>query len=243
MIELYHVKKTYPGAQRASLDDVNLSIDKGEFVVLAGASGAGKSTLLRLLFGAEQASSGQVLFLGRNLGRLPARTLPQVRRHIGIVFQDFKLLPQLSALDNVAVALEVQGRPRDEVVARSLQALQDVGLVHRLHQSVTALSGGEQQRVAIARALVVKPALLLCDEPTGNLDATRAKEVIELLETAHIRGTTVVVATHDPGLLGGGRRRMVMIEEGRVAHDAPAYGDIGSISARDVLGGRSERAA
>ncbi|MDP2340658.1 MAG: cell division ATP-binding protein FtsE [Deltaproteobacteria bacterium] len=225
MIELYHVGKVYPGAERPALDDVNLSIGKGEFVFLSGASGAGKSTLLRLLFCAEHASTGQVLLQGKNLARLGRHETAKVRRTIGVVFQDFKLLPTLSVLDNVALALEVQGKSRDDVVRRCLTVLKEVGLSHKTHQPTAALSGGEQQRVAIARALVVEPAVLLCDEPTGNLDAERAREVMELLMTAHVRGTTVVVATHDPALLSGGRRRVIALDQGTIAHDAPAFGD------------------
>lgn len=231
VIELYHVGKVYPGADRPALDDVNLTIDKGEFVVLAGASGAGKSTLLRLLFCAETASSGQVMLQGRNLARLSRADIARQRRAIGVVFQDFKLLANLSVLDNVALALEVQGKSRDDVVRRCVNVLKEVGLSHKTHHPAASLSGGEQQRAAIARALVVEPAVLLCDEPTGNLDAERAREVIELLVTAHVRGTTVVVATHDPQLLSGGRRRVVVIDQGRVTHDAPAF-DLGD--GRDV---------
>lgn len=227
MIELFHVGKTYPDGERAALHDVNLTIAKGEFVVLAGPSGAGKSTLLRLLFCAEQASSGQVLLMGKNLARLKRGETARVRRTVGVVFQDFKLLPNLSVLDNVALALEVQGRSTDDIVRKCMTVLSEVGLAHKTHQAAASLSGGEQQRVAIARALVVEPAVLLCDEPTGNLDAERAREVIELLMTAHIRGTTVVVATHDPALLSAGRRRVVVLEGGRVVHDAPAFADFG----------------
>ena len=232
MIELFHVGKVYPDGERAALHDVNLSIAKGEFVVLAGPSGAGKSTLLRLLFCAEQASTGQVLLMGKNLARLKRGETARVRRTVGVVFQDFKLLPTLSVLDNVALALEVQGRSADDITRRCLAVLSEVGLAHKTHQAAASLSGGEQQRVAIARALVVEPALLLCDEPTGNLDAERAKDVIDLLMTAHVRGTTVVVATHDPALLSAGRRRVVVLEGGRVVHDAPAFADIGGHDAR-----------
>jgi len=226
VIELYHVGKVYPGADRPALDDVNLKIDKGEFVVFAGASGAGKSTLLRLLFCAEFATTGQVILQGRNLARLGRGEVARARRTIGVVFQDFKLLGQLTVLDNVALALEVQGKARDDIVRRCVQVLKEVGLSHKTHHPAASLSGGEQQRVAIARALVVEPAVLLCDEPTGNLDAERAREVVELLQTAHVRGTTVVVATHDPALLSGGRRRIISIDQGRVTHDAPAFADV-----------------
>jgi cell division transport system ATP-binding protein len=223
VIELFHVSKRYSGTDRAALEDVNLSVDKGEFCLLAGPSGAGKSTLLRLLFCADFASSGQVILQGKNLARLKRKHIPLVRRNIGVVFQDFKLLPDLTVLENVALALEVQGRSNDEVRRRSVAVLQQLGLGHKLQQHAKNLSGGEQQRVAIARALVPEPALLLCDEPTGNLDAERAKDILDLLVTAHIRGATVIVATHDPHLLESGRRRVVRIEDGRVVSDVPAF--------------------
>ena len=225
MIELFHVGKVYDNGERPALVDINLSIAKGEFVVLAGPSGAGKSTLMRLLFCAEKATTGQALLMGKNLARLKRAEIARVRRTVGVVFQDFKLLPELSVFDNVALALEVQGRRADDITRRVLGVLTEVGLAHKVHQPAAALSGGEQQRTAIARALVVEPAVLLCDEPTGNLDAERAKEVIDLLLTAHVRGTTVIVATHDPQLLAAGRRRVVVLEGGRVVHDAPAFGE------------------
>jgi cell division transport system ATP-binding protein len=243
MIELFHVTKRYAGADRPALDDVTLEIRKGEFCLLAGPSGAGKTTLLRLLFCAETATSGQVLLGGKNLARLGPARIPEVRRNVGVVFQDFKLLPEVSVLDNVAMALEVQGRRFDEVRGRATEVIKQVGLGHKLHQAAARLSGGEQQRVAIARALVVEPAILLCDEPTGNLDAERARDILELLVTAHVRGTTVVVATHDPSLLGGGRRRIVRLEDGRVAADAPAFSPlpeplVGTAAALAALPGR-----
>ncbi|HEY4223134.1 MAG TPA: cell division ATP-binding protein FtsE, partial [Myxococcota bacterium] len=200
MIELFHVTKRYAGTERPALDDVNLEIKKGELCFLAGPSGAGKSTLLRLLFCAETASSGQAILNGKNLARLSPRQIPHVRRNIGVVFQDFKLLQDVTVFENVALALEVQTRPAAEVRHRTEAVLQQVGLGHKLHQLAKNLSGGEQQRVAIARAIVPEPAILLCDEPTGNLDAERAKDILDLLVTAHVRGTTVVVATHDPQL-------------------------------------------
>ncbi len=226
MIELFHVSKRYPGADKPALDDVTLEIRKGEFCLFAGPSGAGKTTLMRLLFCAETASTGQVLLGGKNLARLTTSRIPEVRRNIGVVFQDFKLLPERSVLDNVALALEVQGRGFEEVRARATNVLEQVGLGHKLRQPAERLSGGEQQRVAIARALVVEPALLLCDEPTGNLDAERARGILELLVTAHVRGTTVVVATHDPTLIGGGHRRVVRLEDGRIVADVPAFSPV-----------------
>jgi cell division transport system ATP-binding protein len=240
MLELFHVTKRYDGTDRPALEDVNLRVDKGEFVLLAGPSGAGKSTLLRLLFCAETASAGQVLMNGKNLARLKPRQIPHVRRSIGVVFQDFKLLPELTVLENVAVALEVQGRPAADVKRRASAVLSQLGLGHKLNQRAMHLSGGEQQRVAIARALVVEPALLLCDEPTGNLDADRAKDILDLLVTAHIRGTTVLVATHDPHLLESGRRRVVRLEDGRVISDVPAFT---SLAPRLVSSASREHAA
>ncbi len=226
MIELFHVTKRYQGTDSPALEDVNLEIKKGEFVLLAGPSGAGKSTLLRLLFCAETCSTGQVMLNGKNLARLRRRQIPHIRRNIGVVFQDFKLLPDVSVLENVALALEVQGRAAVDVRKRASQVLQQVGLGHKLHQRAASLSGGEQQRVAIARALVPEPAMLLCDEPTGNLDAERAKDILALLVTAHIRGTAVIVATHDESLIESGRRRVIRLEDGRVVSDVPAFASL-----------------
>ena len=226
MIELFHVTKRYTATDHPALDDVNLEIRKGELCFLAGPSGAGKSTLLRLLFCAETASSGQVILNGKNLARLKPRQIPQVRRKIGVVFQDFKLLPEATVGENIGLALEVQARPAEEVRRRVRAVLEQVGLAHKLHQAAKNLSGGEQQRVAIARAIIAEPAILLCDEPTGNLDAERAKDILDLLVTAHVRGTTVVVATHDPQLLESGRRRVIRLEDGRITSDVPAFGDV-----------------
>ena len=232
MIELFHVTKRYEGTERPALEDVNLEIKKGEFCLLAGPSGAGKSTLLRLLFCAEACSTGQVILNGKNLARLKRSQIPHIRRNIGVVFQDFKLLQDVSVLENVALALEVQGRSAVEVRRRATAVLQQVGLGHKLHQRAASLSGGEQQRVAIARALVPEPAILLCDEPTGNLDAERAKDILELLVTAHVRGTAVIVATHDASLLESGRRRIIRLEDGRIVSDVPAFGDTRSVRMR-----------
>lgn len=219
MIELYHVVKRYPGQERAALDDVNITIDKGEFCFLTGPSGAGKTTLLRLLFCAERASHGQVLLNGRNVARVAAGQIPYLRRNIGVVFQDFKLLPKSSVAENVALALEVQGRPSRDVQKRTDEMLGHVGLRHKASQSAESLSGGEQQRVAIARALVTDPAILLCDEPTGNLDPERSNDIMELLMRANARGTTILVATHDPALLERYRRRRLALKDGRVDRD------------------------
>jgi cell division transport system ATP-binding protein len=218
MIQLFHVEKRY-GEEAPALLDVTLEIKKGEFVFLTGPSGAGKSTLLRLIFCAEPPTAGQVLVFGRNVARIRASSVPYVRRSIGVVFQDFKLLPNRTLAENVAFPLQVKGvRPAD-VGRRVTQALRGVGLEHRASRFPLSLSGGEQQRAAVARALVGDPALLLADEPTGNLDPDRTAEVLLLLEAANARGTTVVVATHDRAILSRHKKRVVALEAGRVVGD------------------------
>ncbi|MEW5849893.1 MAG: cell division ATP-binding protein FtsE [Myxococcota bacterium] len=216
MIELYHVSKVYGRAELPALDDVNLRVDKGEFVFLTGPSGAGKTTLLRLLFLAEQCTRGQVLIHGKNVAQLPQSHLPVLRRAIGVVFQDFKLIETRTAEQNVALTLEVQGMAHSEIGPRVFEALRRVGLAHKRSSLPQRLSGGEQQRVAIARAIVGDPVLLLADEPTGNLDPERAVDIMNLLADINARGTTVVVATHDPALLERYRRRVIALENGRV---------------------------
>jgi cell division transport system ATP-binding protein len=216
VIELYHVVKRYDGTDRPALDDVNLKVGKGEFCLLNGPSGAGKTTLLRLLFCAETASAGQVLVSGKNVARMPRREIPLLRRHIGVVFQDFKLLPQYSVRENVQLALDVQGRRTDEAHKRTDEVLEQVGLWHKLDTPCEKLSGGEQQRVAIARALVTDPFILLADEPTGNLDPERSQGIMDLLLKANARGTTVIVATHDPMLLERYKHRVITLRDGKV---------------------------
>jgi len=218
MIQLFHVTKEYPGEPPA-LSDVTLQVDKGEFVFLTGPSGAGKSTLLRLIFCAEAPSSGQLLLFGRNVARVSPGEIPWVRRHIGVVFQDFKLLAERTIGENVALPLEVRSLPRREIRRKVQGLLRSVGLEHRAEKFPPSLSGGEQQRVAVARALAADPALLLADEPTGNLDADRTLEVMELLAAANARGTTVVIATHDRSLLQRYTRRVVALERGRLVSD------------------------
>ena len=218
MIQLFHVQKRY-GDEAPALADVSLEIRKGEFVFLTGPSGAGKSTLLRLVFCAEPPTEGQLLVFGRNVARIRASSIPFVRRSIGVVFQDFKLLEHRTLAENVAFPLQVKGVRPAEVERRVVQALRGVGLEHRAGRFPLSLSGGEQQRAAVARALVGDPALLLADEPTGNLDADRTAEVLQLLEAANARGTTVVVATHDRGLLARHKKRVVALEGGRVVSD------------------------
>jgi cell division transport system ATP-binding protein len=218
MIQLFHVTKEYPGEPPA-LHDVTLEVGKGEFVFLTGPSGAGKSTLLRLVFCAEAPTSGQILLLGRNVARIGPRQVPWVRRHVGVVFQDFKLLPGRTVGENVALPLEVRGLSGRELRRRVAGLLRSVGLEHKAGKFPPSLSGGEQQRVAVARALAPDPALLLADEPTGNLDAERTLEVMELLAAANARGTTVIIATHDRSLLERYPRRVVALERGRLVSD------------------------
>lgn len=219
VIELYHVNKRYAGAEQPSLSDINLKIEKGEFCFVTGPSGAGKSTLLKLLFGAEKASGGQVRFQGNDISRMNQHQIAQLRRKIGVVFQDFKLLPDQSVMDNVALTLEVQGRKRAEVTKRCFDILQLVGLAHKSNQNASTLSGGEQQRVAIARALVTDPVLLLADEPTGNLDPERSQDIMNFLLKANARGTTILVATHDPSFMERYKRRLLHIDAGKLVQD------------------------
>jgi cell division transport system ATP-binding protein len=214
MIRLYHVTKTY--GQQDALCDVNLHIPKGDFVYVTGPSGAGKTTLLRLLYGADGPSSGKLLVGGVDASKLTAKQLPFLRRNIGVVFQDFKLIPNRSVADNVGLALEVLGMPRDEIQRRSRAVLNTVGLRGREKAYPLDLSGGEQQRVAVARAIVNDPAILLADEPTGNLDGAMAVEVMEILMAVNLRGTTVMVATHDTGLMNRFPNRKLRFEAGRL---------------------------
>jgi cell division transport system ATP-binding protein len=218
VIQLFHVTKEYPGDGPA-LQDVTLQIDKGEFVFLTGPSGAGKSTLLKLIFCDEPATSGQLLLFGKNVAKIRPAAVPYVRRNIGVVFQDFKLLPQRTVGENVALPLEVRDLADRELKRRVKALLRSVGLEHRADKFPPSLSGGEQQRVAVARALAADPALLLADEPTGNLDPDRTLEVMDLLHGANARGTTVVVATHDRSLLERYKRRVIALERGRLVSD------------------------
>ena len=221
MIEMYHVDMRYPGGTHG-LRDLSISIGRGEFVFLTGPSGAGKTTLLRLLFGAEHPSSGQIVVSGRNVSRLSQALIPELRRQIGVIFQDFKLLPERSVLENVGITLEIAGVSRRELRARVWSMLRRLGLAHRMDHRPRTLSGGEQQRVAIARALVHDPMLLLADEPTGNLDPDLALDIMDIIADAHARGTTVIVATHDPSLLERYPHRRLFLEGGRLVEDRPS---------------------
>ena len=218
MIQLFNICKAYQGDQSA-LHDITLKIGKGEFVYLTGPSGAGKSTLLKLLYCAERPTRGQLLVDGRNITRYGPSHIPALRRNLGIIFQDFKLLTRRTVYENVAFPLEVQGRKRFEISKKVYQTLKNVGLEHRLNHHPLQLSGGEQQRVAVARALVVDPLILLADEPTGNLDPEVTLDIMELFKNANARGTTVVMATHDRNLIRDFPRRVIALEAGQVAGD------------------------
>jgi len=222
LVQLFHVYKQYAG-EGPALVDATLEVAKGEFVFLTGPSGAGKSTLLKLIFCAEPATSGQLLVFGRNVAKIRGRQVPPLRRAIGVVFQDFKLLPHRTVAENVAFPLEVRGQGPKEVARKVAAMLRSVGLELKAGKFPLSLSGGEQQRVAVARALVGDPALLLADEPTGNLDPDRTVEVMDLIEAANARGTTVIVATHDRSLLERYQRRVIALESGRVISDGDAF--------------------
>jgi len=215
MIRIHKLTKEYDGSV-ASLDDISLEIDRGEFVFVTGTSGAGKTTLLRLLLRQQLPTSGQILVNGRNVGALPRSKVPSLRRFIGVVFQDFKLIQRKTALENVAYVLNVAGLSRNEQKRRAYNALRSVGLNHKLNALPRVLSGGEQQRVAIARAVVNEPELLLADEPTGNLDPDLAVEIMRLFREINARGTTVIVATHDRDLIQRMQRRTVVLERGKL---------------------------
>ena len=218
MIKLRQVEKSYPPDQVA-LKDVNLEVGAGEFVFVAGASGAGKSSLLKLLFGAERASSGQVVVGGRNLGVMDIDGIADLRRNIGVVFQDYKLLTRRTVIENIAFGLEVHGVSRVDRFDLASELLRLIGLSSRDKAFPPALSGGEQQRVAIARALIHKPDLILADEPTGNLDPDMSRMVFDLLLEANAAGVTVLVATHDLSAIEELNLRTIVLDRGRVIGD------------------------
>jgi cell division transport system ATP-binding protein len=217
-IRMFHVSKSYLAGSFA-LRDVSIELAKGEFVFLTGPSGAGKTSLLKLIFGAERPSEGQIVVLGRNIARLGESAVPPLRRRVGVVFQDFKLLPRRTVEENVALSLQVTGTPPRETRARVFAILKQLGLQHRRYHHPLSLSGGEQQRVAIARALVNEPEILLADEPTGNLDPELTVEIMDLIASAALRGTTVVVATHELEIVRRYGKRAVRLEGGQIVED------------------------
>ena len=219
MILFDHVTKVYPSQTRPALEDISLEIAKGEFVFLVGSSGSGKSTFLRLVLKEERPTSGKVWVAGKDLTRLSNWKVPKLRRQIGTVFQDFRLLPNKSVFTNVAFALEVIGRPSSQIRRIVPDVLELVGLEGKEDRLPDELSGGEQQRVAIARAFVNKPAILIADEPTGNLDPSTSVGIMKLLDRLNRTGTTVVMATHDAAIVDQMRRRVIELERGHLVRD------------------------
>jgi cell division transport system ATP-binding protein len=217
MIQLYRVTKYYEGVP--ALSDVSFIVDKGEFVFVTGPSGAGKTTLLKIIFCAEHADEGQIIIQGMNTFRLKSSTIPYLRRNMGFVFQDYKLLPHKTVFENIALALKVVGAPYGEIERRAYEVLKKVGMQDKRHLTPPKLSGGEQQKVAVARALVNEPQMLLADEPTGNLDPQSAQEVFRLFKDINMKGTTVLVATHDWETVRKMQRRIITMERGRVLDD------------------------
>lgn len=219
MIRIDNVTKHYNGAARAALDNVTLEIGKGDFVFLVGASGSGKSSLMRLMLREDVPNSGSVYVLGENLKRLPNRRVPYFRRKVGMVFQDFRLLPNKTVAQNVAFSLEVIGKSQGFIQAAVPDVLELVGLAHKAGNLPGELSGGEQQRVALARAIVNKPAILLADEPTGNLDPATSEDIMRLIERINAAGTTVVMATHDRAIVDRLQKRVVVLSHGQILSD------------------------
>jgi cell division transport system ATP-binding protein len=218
LVNMYGVTKVYPGNVEA-LRGVNLNIDKGDFVFIVGPSGSGKSTLLSLIYRGTVPTRGHVLVAGRNVARLRWRDVPMLRRRIGVIFQDYKLLPDRSVYDNVAFALEVIEASPKEIEKKVPQALSMVGLAHKASAMPEELAGGEQQRVAIARAIVNDPLILVADEPTGNLDPDTTLDIMDLLCDINVRGTTVVMATHNHVVVDRMRKRVVQLERGMIVRD------------------------
>ena len=219
MINFDNVSKQYKNSNTPALDGINLNIEQGDFVFLVGQSGSGKSSLLRLLLKEEKPTSGIVTVDGINVAKLPNRKVPAFRRTMGIVFQDFRLLPGKTVFDNVAFGMEVIGKSKKEIQQRIPALLELVGLEEKAHRLPSELSGGEQQRVALARAFVNKPKLLLADEPTGNLDPSTSVGIMKLLDRINRTGTTIVMATHDVAIVDQMRKRIVQMENGKVIRD------------------------
>jgi cell division transport system ATP-binding protein len=221
MIELIHVSKTFQNSWQA-LTDINFLIGKGEFVFLIGPSGSGKSTILKLIMMDDFPDQGVVKVAGFGSDCIKRRQIPQLRRKLGVIFQDFKLLPERTVYENVAFALEVTGESHALIHKKSMAALNQVGLSHKRHSLPYQMSGGEQQKVAIARALVNQPFILLADEPTGNVDPQGTLEIIELLKDINAQGTAVLMATHEQELVKKMPHRVLMLDGGRVVRDLPA---------------------
>lgn len=219
MIRFDDVTKTYQKGAHPALDQVNLEVDRGEFVFLVGPSGSGKSTMISLILAQERPTSGHVHVLGKDLSTVSARRVPFMRRQIGAVFQDFRLLADKNVYDNVALALQVIGAPRHRIKTEVPEVLKMVGLDGKERRQMTELSGGERQRVGIARAMVNRPQILLADEPTGNLDFETGLSIMRLLDRINRTGTTVVMATHDQSIVNQMRKRVVELKEGIIIRD------------------------
>ena len=217
-IRVEDVEKTYPNGVTA-LYGLNLKIKKGDFVFIIGASGSGKSTLMKMLYREEKPTQGEIVIGGVRVDKLRNRKVYKLRRKIGIVFQDFKLLPKMTVYENVAFVLEMFGYPKREVRAKTLKALDLVGLKEKVKNYPDELSGGEQQRVAIARAIVNAPKLVICDEPTGNLDPDTSLEIMKVLEVINNLGTTVIVVTHDRDIVNKMKKRVILLDKGRLKKD------------------------
>lgn len=221
LIRIKDVKKTYKSGTTA-IYDLDLNIQKGEFVFIIGSTGCGKSTLIKMLYREEKPSSGKILVGGLDVGKIKNRKVYKLRRKIGIVFQDYQLLPNSTAYENVAFALEVLGLPKDEIHAKVMKVLDLVGLKNKAKQYPNHLSGGEQQRVAIARSIVNGPKILICDEPTGNLDPKTSIEIMEVLEAINELGTTIIMVTHDIDIVKRMKKRVVLLDSGRIVKDYKA---------------------
>lgn len=218
LIKMRNVKKQYKNGVTA-LYDVDLDIEKGEFVFIIGSTGCGKSTLIKMLYREEKPTSGSINVGGIDVAKLRNGKVYKIRRKIGVVFQDFKLLNRLNVYENVAFALEIFGLPKSEIHGRVLKVLDLVGLKNKARHYPTELSGGEQQRVAIARAIINEPKLLMCDEPTGNLDQTTSMEIMNVLLEINKLGTTVIMVTHDTGIVSRLKKRVILLDAGRVLKD------------------------
>ncbi len=218
IIRFENVTKTFP-SDHAVLENVNLTIQPGEFLSIVGSSGAGKSTLLKLIYAEETPTEGEIYFNERPLSQINRKHLPFFRRNIGTVFQDFKLLPQRTAFENVAYALEVDGKSTVEINEEVPEILEIVGLGDKMHKFPKQLSGGEQQRVSLARALIHRPKVIIADEPTGNLDPISADEIIKLLLEINSFGTTILLATHNKGIVDKLGKRVILIDRGQIIHD------------------------
>lgn len=219
MIRFENVSKLYPGQDKAALESVNLEVTKGEFVFLVGLSGSGKSTFLRLVLREDRPTTGRIHVAGKDLGTLANHKIPELRRQVGTVFQDFRLLPNKTIFENVAFALHVLGFSQKEIKREVPEVLELVGLEDKGDRKPSEISGGEQQRVAIARAYVSRPAILIADEPTGNLDPATSVGIMKLLDRINREGTTVVMATHDSGIVDQMRKRVIELEGGQVVRD------------------------